>query len=159
MAPAKGRKGDRMNARQQKFADEFLKTGNASQSAVAAGYSPGAAGGQGFRLLKNAQVRDYIGARLGEMSHSTIADAQEVMQFLSGVMRGEVKDQFGLEASLQDRLTAARELLRRLDAADGQSGTMQRLDGLLLEFRAALAIGAGDDNNEDTPTEAGKDDE
>jgi hypothetical protein len=147
-----------MNSRQQRFADEFLKSGNASQAAVAAGYSPGAAGGQGFRLLKNEQVREYIGSRLGEMSRSTIANAEEVMRFLSDVMRGAVKDQFGLDASLADRLTAARELLRRLDVANGQTDTLARLDGLLIEFRAALAVGA-DDDNQDVPTGARKDEQ
>ena len=147
-----------MNSRQQRFADEFLRTGNASQAAVAAGYSPGAAGGQGFRLLKNAQVKQYIASKIDEMSCSTIADAEECLRFLTQVMRGEILDAFGLDASLADRLTAARELLRRLDVANGQTDTLARLDGLLIEFRAALAVGAGDDN-QDAPTEAGKDDE
>ncbi len=80
------------------------------------------------------------------------------MRFLTQVMRGEILDAFGLDASLADRLTAARELLRRLDVANGQTDTLARLDGLLIEFRAALAVGAGDDN-QDAPTEAGKDDE
>lgn len=68
-----------------------------------------------------------------------IADADEVLQYLSDVMRGKVKDQFGLDASLQDRTKAAQELMKRYAVADmRQASTMARLDSLFVEFRAAL---------------------
>lgn len=68
-----------------------------------------------------------------------VADADEVLLFLSRTMRGEVKDQFGLDASLQDRIKAAQELMKRYAVADmRQQSTMARLDGIFLEFRAAL---------------------
>ena len=68
-----------------------------------------------------------------------IADADEVLDYLSGVMRGEIKDQFGLDASLQDRTKAAQELLKRYAVADQrQQSTMQRLDAILMTFNAAL---------------------
>lgn len=74
-----------------------------------------------------------------------IADADEVLQYLSDVMRGKVKDQFGLDASLQDRTKAAQELMKRYAVADmRQASTMARLDSLFVEFRAAL----------DAPTQA-----
>lgn len=68
-----------------------------------------------------------------------IATADEVLQFLTDVMQGKVKDQFGLDASLQDRTKAAQELMKRYAVADmRQQSTMQRLDSLFIEFRAAL---------------------
>lgn len=68
-----------------------------------------------------------------------IADADEVLDYLSGVMRGEIKDQFGLDASLQDRTKAAQELLKRYAVADQrQQSTLQRLDAILMTFNAAL---------------------
>ena len=69
-----------------------------------------------------------------------IADLEEVLQYLSDVVRGKIKDQFGLDASLQDRTKAAQELMKRYAVADmRQQSTMQRLDSLFVEFRAALA--------------------
>ena len=68
-----------------------------------------------------------------------IATADEVLQFLTDVMQGRVKDQFGLDASLQDRTNAAKELMKRYAVADQrQQGTLQRLDGLLMTFKAAI---------------------
>ena len=110
-------------------------------------------------LNAKSDVKQYMADRLQVIDDGNIASTREVLVFLSEAMRGKIKDQFGLDTSLADRTRAAVELLKRLDRADGQSGTMQRLDGLLLEFRAALAVGAGDDDNEDAPTEAGKDEE
>ena len=49
-----------------------------------------------------------------------VADANEILKFYTSVMRGEVKDQFGLESSLSDRLKAADSLSKRLAAAEGK---------------------------------------
>ena len=69
-----------------------------------------------------------------------IASADDVLQFLSDVMAGRVKDQFGLDASLQDRIKAGQELMKRYAVADlRQQTTMARLDSLFVEFRAAVA--------------------
>ena len=46
-----------------------------------------------------------------------VADGDEVLKFLTATMRGEVKDQFGLDAQLKDRLAAAKELQRIIDVA------------------------------------------
>lgn len=53
-----------------------------------------------------------------EQDAALVADANEVLQFYSAVMRGEVKDQFGIDASLSDRLKAADSLSKRLAAAE-----------------------------------------
>lgn len=46
-------------------------------------------------------------------SGKRIADAQDVLAFLSSVMNGEIKDQFDLDAALTDRLKAAGLLAKR----------------------------------------------
>ena len=67
------------------------------------------------------------------------ATADEVMRFYSSVMRGEVKDQFGLEAQLSDRLAAGKELMKRFSAVDDkQKDALARLDALFEEFRNAV---------------------
>ena len=53
---------------------------------------------------------------MAELEAQRVASADEVMRFFSSVMRGEVKDQFGLDASLQDRLNAGKELMKRYAA-------------------------------------------
>lgn len=95
------------------FAEEWLKTTNATQSAIKAGYSERTAYSAGNRLLKKVEVKQYIDERLAEMQESGIADTNEVMQFLSSTMRGDIPDQFGLDPALNDRLKAAELLGKR----------------------------------------------
>ena len=104
---------------QKAFADYYLETSNATESAKKAGYSEKTAYSQGQRLLKNVEVKAYIEERLGEIKSDRIATIDEVMSFYTSVMRGEEKDQFGLDASLIDRLRAGQELVKRLTVADG----------------------------------------
>lgn len=128
-----------MNTRQRAFADLFLKFGNAAQAARAAGYSEKSARSTGARLLTNSDVRTYLAHRAEIGEAERVADVAETLAFLTAVMRGEVRDQFGLDASLSDRLAAARELLKRYSVTDDrQRGTLDRLDVLLMEFRRAL---------------------
>ena len=93
--------------------------------------------------------KQYIAMRMTPTQEKRIADADEVLQYLSNVMRGAVKDQFGLDASLQDRTKAAQELMKRYAVADmRQQGTMARLDKLFAEFRIAVTQ---DDSAQEKP--------
>ena len=98
-----------------KFVHEYMKTDNMTQSAIKAGYSPKTAYSQASRLLKNNRVQDYIVAIRERLDSDKIADIQEVMEYLTSVMRGEKKDQFDLDPALSERTKAASELAKRLD--------------------------------------------
>jgi len=65
-----------------------------------------------------------------ELKPETVATAQEVMSYFTAVMRGEVKDQFGLEAPLSERTRAAQELAKRtIDIENRQAGNSdQRIE-------------------------------
>ena len=103
----------KLKPKELKFAEEWLKTTNATQSAIKAGYSERTAYSAGNRLLKKVDVKQYIDERLTEMQESSIADTNEVMKFLSSTMRGDIPDQFGLDPALNDRLKAAELLGKR----------------------------------------------
>ena len=104
-----------LTKRQIDFVQEYMKTNNVRQSAIKAGYSPRTASVQGSRLLTNVKVSAYIQAITERLESDKIADIQEVMEYLTSVMRGEKKDQFDLDPSLSERTKAASELARRLD--------------------------------------------
>lgn len=117
-----------LNERQKKFADYVIKLGRsrAREAAEIAGYSKKTASVQANQLLKNLKIKDYIKERIktaaeprerAEADRKLVADGDEVLQFLTATMRGEVKDQFGLDAQLKDRLAAAKELQRIIDVA------------------------------------------
>ena len=104
-----------LNQRQIRFVQNYMKTNNITHSAIDAGYSKKTAHVQGSNLLKNHKVFEYITAINERLESDKIADIQEVMEYLTSVMRGEKKDQFDLDASLSDRTRAASELAKRLD--------------------------------------------
>lgn len=95
------------------FADEYIKTTNATQSAIKAGYSEKTASSKGSQLLRKVKVRQYIDDVMDKRSKNTIATADEVLQYLSRVMNGEEKDAFGLDVSVADRTKAAELLGKR----------------------------------------------
>lgn len=134
--------------RQKAFADVYVATGNATQSAIEAGYSRRSARTTGARMLANADVRTRIAGKIERLECERIATMGEVLQFLTDVMRGRVKDAFGLDANISDRLVAARELLKRFDAADGRSDALARLDAILSEFRSVVYDEKGDFDND-----------
>ena len=104
-----------LNKRQIDFVQEYMKTNNVRQSAIKAGYSAKTASVQGSRLLTNVKVSAYIQAITERLESDKIADIQEVMEYLTSVMRGEKKDQFDLDPALSERTKAASELAKRLD--------------------------------------------
>ena len=104
-----------LSQKQIRFVQEYMKTNNITQSAIKAGYSKKTANVQGSRLLTTVKIATYVDAINERMESEKIADIQEVMEYLTSVMRGEKKDQFDLDASLSERTKAASELARRLD--------------------------------------------
>lgn len=126
-----------LTPKQKAWCDYFLQSGNGMEAAVKAGYRYPKASAEDNR--RKPACKAYIDKRMKPKDKRRIADADEVLDYLSGVMRGEIKDQFGLDASLQDRTKAAQELLKRYAVADQrQQSTMQRLDAILMTFNAAL---------------------
>lgn len=82
----------KLTLKQQKFADEYIKTGNVYQSAKNAGYSENYAKGNSVKLLENVSVSEYIENRMAELKSEAIADQTEVLEYLTSVMRREKKE-------------------------------------------------------------------
>ena len=120
----------KLTLKQKAFADEYLICGNATEAARKAGYKQPHV--QGSQNLGKLSVSSYIAERQKQIESSRIADVKEVMEFYSAVMRGEVKDQFDMDASLTDRLSAGRELMKRYEKADTtKNESLDRLDEIL----------------------------
>lgn len=105
-----------MTPRQKKFCEYYIQSGNATDAARKAGYSEKTARAIGNENLTKPDIQAYIQERIGDQDKKRVADANEVLEFYSAVMRGEVKDQFGLDASLSDRLKAGDSLMKRYAA-------------------------------------------
>lgn len=83
----------KLNLKQQAFVDEYIKTGTAYQSAIRAGYSEKYAKSSSHKLLENVGIRAEIDKRMEKLKKDTIADQDEILQYLTSVLRGEVTDQ------------------------------------------------------------------
>ena len=104
---------DKLTPKQKAFADYYIETGNATESAKKAGYSKKTAAVIGTENLIKPNIKQYIDIRMKEIESKRIASGEEVLQYLTKVMRGEERDQFDLDASLQDRTKAAELLGKR----------------------------------------------
>ena len=72
-----------MTPRQRKFCDEYLISGNATDAAIKAGYSPKTAKQTGSENLAKPDLKAYIETELEKLHSAKIADAEEVMKYLT----------------------------------------------------------------------------
>lgn len=79
----------KLTAKQQRFCDEYLIDLNATQAAIRAGYSEKNARNIASENLAKPNIREYIDARMAEKEKSLIADQDEVLRYLTSVLRGE----------------------------------------------------------------------
>lgn len=100
--------------RWKEFVREYVKTGNQTQAymKVYKCKSDDVARAASSRALAKVNVRAYYDELIGRVEDKDIADAQEVLKYFTKVMRGEEKDQFGLDAALTDRNDAAKQLAK-----------------------------------------------
>lgn len=105
---------EKLTEKQKRFIDYYIETGNATESARKAGYkakTDKAMGNIGSENLEKLGV--FIQTKLKAKQNLRIASQDEVLEYLTRVMRGEEKDQFNLDASLQDRTKCAELLGKR----------------------------------------------
>ena len=128
-----------LTLKQKAFADYYLECGNATEAAKRAGYSENSAKQIGAENLTKLYISQYIAERQKQIEDERIADISEVLKFFTSVMRGEIKDQFDFEASLSDRLTAGKELMKRYGKDDdGKKDALAKLDEVLKEIGGVI---------------------
>lgn len=106
----------KLSQKQKAFCDYYIETGNATEAykrAYPSCKKDGTARTNSSKLLTNANISQYIDERLKEIESERIAKPEEVLQYLTKVLRGEEKDQFGLDATISDRTKAAELLGKR----------------------------------------------
>lgn len=127
-----------------KFISTYIRSETANRETIGKASSDKIRAGSGYsdftyRMLNKPNVRKEINRLMAEQAKKTIADANEVMEYFTSVMRGEVKDQFGLDAPLTERTNAAKELAKRTVDVE------QRKQGLA-DNKIEIKIDWGDNN-------------
>ncbi|GFH39836.1 terminase small subunit [Lactococcus insecticola] len=114
-----------MTPKQRKFADNYIKTGNATQSAIDAGYSKKTANQIGNENLLKPVIRQYIDSHLEQLSKNTIADAEMALAVLSSILTGKELEQVVTQSgevvevppNNVQKTRAAAEILKRYPVA------------------------------------------
>lgn len=110
-----------MTDKQRKFADEYLIDCNATRAYKIA-YphikSDDAARANASRLLTNANIKDYIQEQLDKISSEKIADATEVLKYLTSVMRGEFTEEVVVVEGNGDGFSSAVTIDKDVGAKD-----------------------------------------
>lgn len=140
-----------MTPRQQKFCDEYLISGNATDAAIKAGYSPKTAYSMGNENLNKPELKAYIETELDKIHSAKIADAEEVMKYLTAVMRGEHAEEIPLLCGdgcqeLTQKEVGAKERLKAAELIGKRYGLFT--DKVGLEGAVPVVI-MGDDQLED----------
>ena len=114
-----------LTLKQKQFADEYIRTGNAYQSAINVGYSEKYAKARSHKMLENVGINQYIDDNLEIIQKESIAEADEIMRYLTRVLRGEEKEEIlvyvgdgmqeiqTIQPSAKDRIKAAELLGKR----------------------------------------------
>ena len=112
--------------REAKFIDVFMETGDKAYSAKEAGFKVKNFNTKANALLKLDYIHEEIAYRTELYHNALVADRDEILQYFTAVMRGQLKDQFGFDAPLAERTKAAIELSKRIiDAPDKNAGEAQ----------------------------------
>ena len=99
-----------MTAKQKRFCDEYLIDLNATQAAIRAGYSAKTAGVMAAENLKKPNIKECIAERMAEKESQLIADQDEVLKYLTAVMRGETLSEVVVVESTGDFMSKARRV-------------------------------------------------
>ena len=113
-----------MTDKQKRFCDEYLIDCNATQAAIRAGYSEKTAYSIGDENLKKPELKNYIDERMAELASEKVATADEVIQYLTSVLRGSSEGEEIVVEGIGDGCSEARTMKKapsekeRLKAAE-----------------------------------------
>lgn len=151
----------KLTAKQRKFCDEYIKSGNATEAYFKAGYqikSNEAARANASRMLTKASIKEYIETRLKQLESKKLAGAREVLEYLTSVMRGEQTESVAtakgiydnVPVSAKDRISAAKELLKRYPTDPLTKAQLRKAnaDARISEARANVAERLGSEGDD-----------
>ena len=134
---------EKLTPKQKKFVLEFLISGNITDAAKKAGYSERSARQIGSLNLTKTNVVEYMSEILSKTKSEEVATTEEVLEFLTSVMRGDIAEQFGLDPAITDRTKAAQLLMKRFN--DDQRMDLE-LTKLEIRFKESMPEEQEQDN-------------
>lgn len=145
----------KLTAKQQRFCDEYLIDLNATQAAIRAGYSKKTAGSIATENLSKPAIKMYIERRMAEKESKLIADQDEVLKYLTAVLRGETQAEVVVVENIGDYMSQARTMQKapdekeRLKAAELLGKRYSLFKDKVDVLGAVPVVIAGDESLED----------
>lgn len=153
----------KLTEKQQRFCDYYIETGNATESAIKAGYSRRTARSIGQENLTKPDIKEYIDTRMKEIASKRIMCAQEALELLTSIARGEIDEEVVIsfmggyekvkkKPDIKDRLKALESLLKRYPANRHDELKDKLLEAQINKTKAETERISNDDNNKAPPT-------
>ena len=105
----------KLTAKQRRFCEEYIVDCNATQAAIRAGYKEKYAHTNANKLLQNTTLKQYIDELLEKIRNNNIADATEVMEYLTSVVRGKSSSEIVVVEGVGDGCSVARTMQKKPD--------------------------------------------
>lgn len=143
-----------MTQRQERFCQEYVATGNATLSAINAGYAESGARQIGNKLLTNNHIQERLKELNGEVLNSKIADAREMQEHLSAIIRGESDEEVIVVEGCGDGVSEAVTKKKKPSQSDKIKAMqlLARMQGVLdnnQTINVVVPVYGGDQNLED----------
>ena len=148
----------KLTEKQKRFIDFYIETSNASESARRAGYSPKNINTNATKILQNTTVQSEINKRLSQLASERIAGAEEVLKYLTAVMRGEeVEEQVVTvgtgqgesEVEIVKNKVSPKDRIKAAELLGKRYGLQQPEEGLKQNLSINVVYGAPDPPDED----------
>lgn len=125
----------KLTEKQKRFADFYIETGNATEAARKAGYKGNSLNRIAFENLSKLDIKKYIDLRLKELDDERIATAEEVMGYLTSVMRGDIEEECIVVEGEGDGCSSARRISKQVSPKDRNKAAelLAKRFGLLVE--------------------------
>lgn len=108
----------KLTIKQKAFADYYIETGNATESAIRAGYSKKTAAVIGAENLIKPNIKNYIEECMKKLEDERIAKADEVLKYLTSAMRGDIDEEVVVVEGEGEGCSSARIVKKEISAKD-----------------------------------------
>ena len=142
-----------MTKKQQRFCDEYLIDLDGTKAAIRAGYSPKTAAAIASENLRKPKLREEIAERMAEKEKQLIADQDEVLKYLTSVLRGESRSEIVVvegmgkgysEARLMDKAPDESERLKAAELLGKRYGLYKDTVNEVVDMDLNINIDYGD---------------
>lgn len=138
----------KLTVKQKKFADEYIKTGNATQAAIEAGYSKKTARFIGQENLTKPNIKCYVDEQMQKIESHKIMDAKEALEGITSIARGEMTttgytnkgEMIEIPPTITERHRAYESILKRFPLSDLEKSQIKRAQAEAIKAEAEAEV-------------------